>query len=85
MQLIKKYKNRKYYNMNDSQYITQRDIIEYVKNGTPFKVISTVSNCDITDKIKVDIIRELTDRALTNRQWNKDQIDERLTKLTQMF
>jgi len=46
---IKKYKNRKLYNTVTGKYITNTDIITYLKNNVKFQVV-TLDGGDITNK-----------------------------------
>lgn len=45
--IIKKYKNRKLYSPESSQYVTLNDIQQFVKDKKDFKVVDTKGN-DIT-------------------------------------
>ena len=38
MLVIKKYSNRRLYNTETSNYITQDDIVNLIKNKTPFQI-----------------------------------------------
>jgi polyhydroxyalkanoate synthesis repressor PhaR len=48
--VIKKYRNRKFYDTETSQYVTLRDIQDTVKTGREVLVIDNASKRDITAK-----------------------------------
>ena len=56
MLVIKKYSNRRLYNTETSNYITQDDIVELIKNKTLFKITDVDSKKDITSSILMQIL-----------------------------
>lgn len=46
---IKKYKNRKLYNTVTNRYITNSDLVTYLKNNVKFQVVTLDGN-DVTNK-----------------------------------
>ncbi|GGI88772.1 polyhydroxyalkanoate synthesis regulator DNA-binding domain-containing protein [Legionella impletisoli] len=56
--LIKKYKNRRLYDTEKSQYITIEDLQRYVVEGLDFKVIDSASEKDITNATLLQILVE---------------------------
>lgn len=59
MRLIKKYKNRRLYDTEKSQYITVEDLQHYVIEGTKFKVEDAASKEDITAATLLQIFVEM--------------------------
>lgn len=59
--LIKKYKNRRLYDMEDSQYITVETLHQYVLKGVAFRVEDSLTNKDITNITLLQIIVEMQD------------------------
>lgn len=57
--LIKKYKNRRLYNTEKSQYITLEDLQGYVLQGKTFRVEDTLTNKDITNMTLLQILVEM--------------------------
>lgn len=57
--LIKKYKNRRLYDTETSQYITIEQLQRYVVDGLPFKVEDSVTGKDLTNIILLQIIVEM--------------------------
>lgn len=57
--LIKKYKNRRLYDTETSQYITVEDLQRYVLEGLPFRVEDSTSEKDITNAALLQIIVEM--------------------------
>lgn len=57
--LIKKYKNRRLYDTEKSQYITVDDLQRYVVEGLPFKVEDSVTKADITTATLLQIFVEM--------------------------
>lgn len=55
---IKKYKNRRLYNTESSQYVTLEDLFQMVQNGKNFQVLDSTNNEDITRSILTQIIFE---------------------------
>jgi polyhydroxyalkanoate synthesis repressor PhaR len=59
VRLIKKYKNRRLYDTEISQYITVETLQKYVVEGLEFKVEDAESGKDITNSILLQIIVEM--------------------------
>lgn len=57
--LIKKYKNRRLYDTETSQYITLEELQRYVVDGMQFKVEDSLTGNDITNSILLQIIVEM--------------------------
>ncbi|KTD01587.1 polyhydroxyalkanoate synthesis regulator DNA-binding domain-containing protein [Fluoribacter gormanii] len=57
--LIKKYKNRRLYDTETSQYITLEELQRYVVEGMQFKVEDSLTGNDITNSILLQIIVEM--------------------------
>lgn len=57
--LIKKYKNRRLYDTETSQYITVEQLQGYVVDGIQFKVEDSISGDDLTNSILLQIIVEM--------------------------
>ncbi|QMT59010.1 polyhydroxyalkanoate synthesis regulator DNA-binding domain-containing protein [Legionella sp. PC997] len=57
--LIKKYKNRRLYDTETSQYITLEELQRYVVEGKQFKVEDSLTGNDITNSILLQIIVEM--------------------------
>ena len=57
--LIKKYKNRRLYDTEISQYITVEDLQKYVLDGLAFRVEDSVSKEDITSATLLQIFVEM--------------------------
>ncbi len=57
--LIKKYKNRRLYDTETSQYITVDTLRHYVLDGLAFKVEDSVSKEDITNATLLQIFMEM--------------------------
>lgn len=57
--LIKKYKNRRLYDTESSQYITLEQLKSYVLEGLIFKVEESETGLDITNSILLQIIVEM--------------------------
>lgn len=57
--LIKKYKNRRLYDTETSQYITLEQLQKYVLDGIAFKVEDSEAGNDITNSILLQIIVEM--------------------------
>lgn len=57
--LIKKYKNRRLYDTEKSQYVTVDDLHQYVVDGLAFKVEDSESKEDITSTILMQILVEM--------------------------
>lgn len=56
--VIKKYKNRRLYDTDLSQYVTLEDLKSYVVTGKPFQVIEAGSDKEITNNILLQILVE---------------------------
>lgn len=57
--LIKKYKNRRLYDTETSQYITIEQLQHYVVSGVMFKIEDSETGKDITNSILLQIIVEM--------------------------
>ncbi|AHE66131.1 polyhydroxyalkanoate synthesis regulator DNA-binding domain-containing protein [Legionella oakridgensis] len=57
--LIKKYKNRRLYDTEKSQYITIDDLQRYVVDGLPFRVEEVETGKDITNGTLMQILVEM--------------------------
>ena len=57
--LIKKYKNRRLYDTEKSQYITVEDLQHYVVDGLLFRVEDSESKADITNATLLQIFVEM--------------------------
>jgi len=57
--LIKKYKNRRLYDTEASQYITTDTLEGYVVDGIPFKVEDSSTGADLTNSTLLQIIVEM--------------------------
>jgi polyhydroxyalkanoate synthesis repressor PhaR len=57
--LIKKYKNRRLYDTEKSQYITLEQLQHYVMDGIKFKVEDSHTEKDLTNSILLQIIVEM--------------------------
>lgn len=56
MRAIRKYKNRKLYDVEQSCYITLAELNQLVKSGVDIAVIDTKTKNNITDSVLLDII-----------------------------
>lgn len=63
VRLIKKYKNRRLYDTETSQYITIEELQRYVIDGLPFRVEDSTSEKDITNAILLQIFVEMESGA----------------------
>jgi polyhydroxyalkanoate synthesis repressor PhaR len=57
--LIKKYKNRRLYDTETSQYITLEQLQGYVVDGMKFKIEDSITGKDLTNAILLQIIVEM--------------------------
>ncbi len=57
--LIKKYKNRRLYDTETSQYITLEQLQGYVLESVDFKVVDSETSKDLTNPILLQIIVEM--------------------------
>jgi len=57
--LIKKYKNRRLYDTEISQYITVEDLLKYVVDGIAFHVEDSTTSTDITSATLLQIFVEM--------------------------
>ena len=57
--LIKKYKNRRLYDMEKSQYVTVDDLRQYVVEAKAFRVEDSTTGQDITNTILLQILVEM--------------------------
>lgn len=63
IRLIKKYKNRRLYDTEKSQYITVEELQRYVVDGIAFRVEDSVNNTDITNAVLLQIFVEMESGA----------------------
>ncbi|MBK5941590.1 polyhydroxyalkanoate synthesis repressor PhaR [Halochromatium roseum] len=56
--IIKKYPNRRLYDTELSRYITLADVRALVMQGTPFRVLDTANDTDLTRSILLQIMLE---------------------------
>jgi len=56
--IIKKYSNRRLYNIEESKYVTLEDIAKIIRHGNDIKVIDSKTDEDITKQILAQIILE---------------------------
>ncbi|MDX1837867.1 polyhydroxyalkanoate biosynthesis repressor PhaR [Legionella taurinensis] len=61
--LIKKYKNRRLYDTEKSQYITVEELQRYIIDGIAFRVEDSVTNNDITNATLLQIFVEMESGA----------------------
>lgn len=59
MRLIKKYKNRRLYDTQRSQYITIEELQRYVLDGIEFKIVDSTNGKNITNATLLQIIVEI--------------------------
>jgi polyhydroxyalkanoate synthesis repressor PhaR len=59
IRLIKKYKNRRLYDTETSQYITIDDLQRYIIEGLPFRVEDSSTGCDLTTATLLQIVVEM--------------------------
>jgi len=57
--LIKKYKNRRLYDTEKSQFITVEELQRYVIDGLPFRVEDSIAGKDITNATLLQIFVEM--------------------------
>lgn len=60
---IKKYKNRRLYDMHLSQYVTIDDLQGYITQGIPFEVEDSVTHKNITSTTLLQILIEIESGA----------------------
>ncbi|MBW2735353.1 MAG: polyhydroxyalkanoate synthesis repressor PhaR [Deltaproteobacteria bacterium] len=56
--IIKKYGNRRLYDLERSQYITLEGLAELIKSGRDVKVVDAKTSADLTKKVLLQIITE---------------------------
>ena len=56
--LIKKYSNRKLYDLNRSRYVTLEEIAEMIRQGRQVKIVDADSQEDLTNVTLVQILLE---------------------------
>lgn len=74
VRIIKKYKNRRLYDTETSQYITIEDLQGYVMENIPFSVHDAVTNQDITNSILLHILVEM--QSSTMQLFSSDLLRE---------
>jgi len=57
--LIKKYKNRRLYDTEKSQYITVEQLQAYVVDGVAFKIVDSTTGKDLTNATLLQILVEM--------------------------
>jgi polyhydroxyalkanoate synthesis repressor PhaR len=57
--IIKRYKNRKLYDVRTGSFVTLLDLVTMIKNGDKILVLEHDTQQDITDKILIQVIIEL--------------------------
>ena len=70
LKLIKKYKNRRLYDLDKSQYVTVEDLQNYVLEDIDFRVIDATNEKDLTNSTLLQIFVELESHsaeALSNK------------------
>lgn len=65
MRLIKKYKNRRLYDTERSQYITVEELQKYVLDSVEFRVEDSTTNEDITNATLLQIFVEMEEGSTT--------------------
>lgn len=63
IRLIKKYKNRRLYDMERSQYITLEELRAYVLQGIDFQVVDASKGNDITTLTLLQLFMELEEHS----------------------
>lgn len=63
MRIIRKYPNRRLYDTHASRYVTLDEILQLVRNHTPFQVEDSRTKKDITRSILFQIIAEREDNG----------------------
>lgn len=61
--LIKKYKNRRLYDTEKSQYITIENLQNYVAEGIAFRVVDSTTNADLTNVTLLQVLVEMESSA----------------------
>jgi polyhydroxyalkanoate synthesis repressor PhaR len=56
--LIKKYSNRRLYDVTHSQYLTQDELVDLVKSGSEVSVVDSKTKHDITQTVLTQILLE---------------------------
>lgn len=75
--VIKKYQNRKFYNTEESQYITLKGISDAVKSGRSVIIIDNVSKRDITAKT---LLMSLVETEGSNNDLSLSEVVELVKK-----
>jgi len=58
VKVIKKYKNRKLYDMDESKYVTLKDIREIMRKGEEIQIIDDTTGEDITSVVLTQILHK---------------------------
>lgn len=66
MRIIKKYNNRKLYDMEESQYVSLADIYNTVREGHPVKIVNA-QNQDITAETLLTVVLDRGKESDTKR------------------
>lgn len=80
MKVIKKYKNRRIYDTDKSQYITFDDLKQYIDQDIDFKIVDSESGKDITNATLIQVIVE---QEASNKHFLSKQMLKNLIKMSQ--
>ncbi len=61
MHNIKKYANRKLYDITEKRYVTMDDIVGFIKSGEEIKIIDNTTNKDITREVVSQLVGRVFD------------------------
>jgi len=64
--LIKKYENRRLYNVNEKKYISLENVRDIIKNGKDIKVIEKKTGKDITRVILMQVLMDMSPEKLNS-------------------
>ena len=64
---LKKYPNRRLYDMTDSRYVTVEDVRQLIVSGESIEVVDSKDSSDITRSVLLQILAEGHGTVLTNR------------------
>lgn len=65
VKIIKKYKNRRLYDTETSQYVTIETLHQYVIKNQPFRVVDSLNGNDLTNLTLLQILMEMENQAST--------------------
>lgn len=81
MKQIKKYNNRKLYDLETSGYVSFKDIKSFIQNGVPFQVYCHETGQDLTAKTCLAVcFEELSQRETVDLQVVFDLINKGVSK-----